>query len=221
MLYSMDMDKQLTPWTSSSLVVKVDTAETLAQIRLDPVKYPHYKDIAQGARIKWVAGHAFSFAEILRLRDFDVDASVLLATALDEMIMEDTYMADLTLPEIRDALKDGVFGNYGEFHGLTAPNVYRFLREFLESEKKQKSAEIVRKTKAELRAEQTRREQEEEQRRIREEIERAKRDGSFVPTGRAWYKAPKTDDVMAESTEHREKIRHQAEEIFRQAHNDT
>lgn len=198
---SMETDNKLQAWTSSSEIVRVENAKSLAAIRLDPVHFPHYKDIPQPERLKWMTKESMTLAEIARIRDFDMKSAARLATVLDEMLMEDNYLADLTLPEFHEAFKSGVFGLLGDFHGISAPNLYGFAQKFLESDKKRESVEIVRKTKAELRAEQTRREQEEERRRIREEIEQAKRDGTFNPTGKAWFKPKMVDDVLKEKSD--------------------
>lgn len=193
-----ETNNSLQAWTSSSDIVRIENAKSLAAIRLDPVHFPHYKDIPQPERLKWMTKESMTLAEIARIRDFDMMSAARLATVLDEMLMEDHYLSDLTLPEFHEAFKSGVFGLLGDFHGISAPNLYGFAEKWLESDKKRESAEIVRKTKAELRAEKTRQEQEEERRRIREEIEQAKRDGTFVPTGKAWYKPKSVDEVLRE-----------------------
>ena len=195
--------------------VPVPTAQALAQVRMNP-SFPKYGEVMQGTRVKWLARKVI---ELGKLRHAEVTATEAMvdATALDARMMQDQYMRDLTFPEIEDAFSDGLFGVYGEYYGITAMALYQFLDGFINSDKKRDAAELVRKTKAQERAEQTKREYEEQQRRIRAEIEEAKRNGTFVPTGSAWYKPQSADDAIAESEAHREKVRRQAEEILKQS----
>lgn len=199
--------------TSSDNIPAIATAQALAEIRMDERRYPHYKRIAMRDRVAWLANQVKYLASIARLRDFDAREAVLTATALDEMICTDSDMMELTLPEIADAFKSGVFGKYGEFYGLSAPNLYGFLDKFLASEKKKEASAMVLKSREQSYDERKAAEKEEMQRRIRAEIEEAKRNGSFVPTGRVWFQPKTVDDAMS-SREHMERVRMQAREIL-------
>lgn len=178
----------------------IPDAKTIAAIRLNEREFPHYKNIPKGKRIEWVATEIKMLADITRAKNFDAKDSIIIAAALDEVVMEDFYASDLTFPEIRDSFKKGVFGIYGEFKGLSAPNLYGFLNSYLLSENKKASAEMVRKEKEKFLAEKKRKEREEEQRKIWAEIEEAKKNGTFVPTGRAWYKPQIVDEVLEDDT---------------------
>lgn len=68
------------------------------------------------------------------------------AYALDGFIMDDHYASDYTLPEIKDAFKRGMMGDYGDYYGLTAESLFGFLRGYLVSPKKREATEIVRKS---------------------------------------------------------------------------
>ena len=211
-----DKTRQLQVRTNNNVALPaIATAMSLADIRLNEKQFPRYKNIPQPQRIEWLAGEIKTLAEITRIKDFGGRDAIMMAGVLDEMILQEFYMADLTLPEIHDAFKCGVFGKYGEFYGISAPNLYGFLESFINSDKKREAAELVRKTKAQMRAERTRMEYEAEQRKIRAEIEEAKRNGTFVPTGKAWYKPKSVNDAITESEEHRAKIRQQADAILR------
>lgn len=199
--------------TSNDNTPAIATAQALAEIRLDEARYPHYRNIAQPARMKWLAGQIQFLASIARIRDFEAREPVMMASMLDEMITKDSDMRELTLPELADAFKNGVFGIYGEFFGLTAPNLFGFINSFLDSQKKKDASAIVLKSREQAYAEKKAAEKEEMHRRIRAEIEEAKRNGSFVPTGRAWF-TPKTVDDALDSEEHRRKVRQQAREIL-------
>ena len=195
--------------TSSNELPSLNTPEAIAEVRLDERRYPRYYNIPQPSRLKWLAEQTKTLAAIARIKDFDGREAIVTASSLDEMIMKNEAISGLTTPEMAEAFKSGVFGLYGEFYGLSAPNLYGFLRSYLESEKKQAATAIVR-TKFEDRK---KAEQEERQRRIRAEIEEAKRNGSFVPTGRAWFQPKTVDDAIDESA-HREMVRQQAREIL-------
>ena len=193
--------------------IAIPTAESIAAIRLNP-EYPRYESIQQQARLKWMAKTVMKLNK-MRHNDITANEAMIDAAALDARMMQDMYMKDLTLPEIEDAFNDGMFGVYGEYFGITAMTLYGFLDGFINSEKKAEAAKIIRKTKDQLRAEKTKREYEEQQKKIMAEIEEAKRSGTFVPTGRVWYKPKTVDNAISESDEHREKVRKQAEEILR------
>ena len=210
----MDNTSRMQLQTSSNNTPSIATPQALAEIRLDETRYPHYRNIAPPARMKWLAGQIQFLASIARIRDFEAREPVMMASMLDEMITKDSDMMELTLPELADAFKNGVFGLYGEFFGLTAPNLFWFINSFLDSEKKKEASSIVLKTREQSYAEKKAAEKAEQDRRIRAEIEEAKRNGSFVPTGRVWFQPKKVDDVLADD-EHRKRVRAQAQEILR------
>ena len=211
----MDSSNKIQLQTSSDNIPAIATAQALAEIRLDERRYPHYKNISVRDRLAWLANQVKYLASVARIRDFESRESILTATALDEMIRTDSDMMELTLPELADAFKNGVFGKYGEFYGLSAPNLFGFIDKFLSSEKKKEAAAIVLKSREQSYAEKKAAEKAEMQRRIREEIEEAKRRGDFVPTGKVWFK-PQTVDGAIDSSAHREKVRRQAQEILSQ-----
>ena len=190
----------------------VADARSLAQIRLHPERYPRYSSVPREARIEWLSFEILKYYKLSHMKPADTTVD---AVALDEMMTRDQYIADLTQPEIDEAFRNGIFGRYGEFYGVTAMSLYGFLEAFIGSAEKREAAELVRKAKRE---DARREEEERERRKIRAEIEEAKRNGTFVPTGRAWYSPKKVDDALLESDNsaaHREKIRRQAEEILR------
>ena len=129
--------------TSNSLPAIPD-AESLAALRLDK-SVPHYKDVDRARRITWLKEQIITLNMIRHqmTEDWQVEFD---ANALDEFIMDDHFASDYTFPEIKDAFKRGLMGDYGEFFGLTAESLYGFLRGYFMSEKKRKATEIVRKT---------------------------------------------------------------------------
>lgn len=216
----METNKEIQVRTSSNNLPAIPTPQSLAQIRLDEANFPHYKNIRQEVRWEWMAKQVIYLAQIARIRDFDGKTSILMATALDEMMLQHKDIAELTLPEISDAFKSGVFGLYGEFYGLSAPNLYGFLCGFLDSSKKKEATEMVSKSKEDAYREKTRSERERRQKAILAEMEAAKKDGTFVPTGEVWFKPKMVNDVMRESKEHRDKVRQQAREILNNTRNE-
>lgn len=195
--------------TSSRELPSLNTPEAIAEVRLDERRYPRYRNQNAVQRRMMLSKIIQGLVTITRIRDFDGEAVVDQANALDDMIMKNEAISGLTMVEMAEAFKSGVFGLYGEFYGLSAPNLYGFLRSYLESELKQDATAMVR-TRFE---EKKRLEQEERQRRIRAEIEEAKRNGSFVPTGNAWFK-PQTVNEVIDNSAHREMVRQQAREIL-------
>lgn len=120
----------------------IPDAESLAAVRMDS-SVPHYRDLAKGERITWLKGQILSLNMIRHqmVEDWQVEFD---ATALDEFIMDDHFASDYTLPEIKDAFKRGLMGDYGDYYGLTAESLYGFIKGYFMSEKKRKATEIVR-----------------------------------------------------------------------------
>ena len=133
-----------------------------------------------------------------------------------QLVKEYRERSERRFQGVTDEERGRVFGLFGDYYGLSAPSLYGFVNGYLDSAKKVEASKIIRRTRIEELEERNRAEREAEQRKIREEIEQAKRDGTFVPTGNAWFQPKKVKDAI-DSSEHREKIRRQAEEIMNQA----
>ena len=206
---------QIQTQTSSSELPAIPTPESLAGIRLNEARFPHFRNIPPNKRMEWLAGQMLYLSSIIRLRDFDGREAILMATALDGMMLQHKDISALTLPEIADAFKGGVFGCFGEFYGLSAPNLYGFLCEYLESAKKKEATDIVAKSKQKAYDESRAAERERRQRIIRAEIEEAKRKGTFIPTGKVWFEPKMVKDTMLDSKAHRKKVRQQAKDILK------
>lgn len=199
--------------TSSSLP-SVSTGEEIAAVRLDEAKYPRYELIPPASRQKWLATEIKALAAVTRIRDLEAREAIMMAASLDEMLMTpDDNTGNLTLPELHKAFTAGVYGKYGEFYGLSAPNLYGFVRSYLSTPEKKIASDIVMWEKKKAYAEKERLRREWEQKLLRAEIEKAKRDGTFVPTGRLTYQPKKVKDVVRDN-EHRMLVRQQAKEIL-------
>lgn len=129
---------------TSSSMPDIHDAESLAAVRLNK-EVPHYKDLAQPKRIQWLKEQIMTLNMIRHqmVEDWQVEFD---AKVLDEFIMDDCYAKDYCFPEIKDAFKRGLMGDYGEYYGLTAESLYGFLRGYFMSAKKRKATEIVRMT---------------------------------------------------------------------------
>ena len=127
---------------TSSNMPAIPDAESLATLRMDG-SVPHYRDIAKADRIGWLKEKILTLGmirhQVAESWQVEFDANV-----LDEFIMEDNYASDYTFPEIWDAFKGGLKGEYGEYFGLTAESLYGFIRGYFMGEKKRKATEIVR-----------------------------------------------------------------------------
>ena len=216
----MATNNQLQLQTSNNLPT-IDTPQALAEIRMNESMYPHFNKVQRPARQEWLANQIKYLASITRIKDFDAREALLMATALEDMMAQDAGMSSLTFPEIADAFKNGVFGIYGEFFGLNAPNLYGFLDSFLRSEKKKDATALVLKSKEQIYEEKRAAEKEEMQRRIRAEIEEAKRRGEFIPTGKIWFTPKKVENPKENDRAHREMVRQQAKEILKDIPYDT
>lgn len=196
---------------------EIATAEQLANFRaaVDAEGnrlHARYADGGNRDRLDWLAKQFFGLSALthtnLTAESVSIDIS-----ALDERIMNDSILRDLTLAEMQEAFKNGVFKEYGDYFGLTAVSMYGFLKGFIRSEKKAVATAIFHR-----RHEQAERDA---QSRFFRELYEAEKDGkvklpdfSANRINRQQAKKTYTDEELAA---HREKVRRQAAEIRRQA----
>lgn len=129
---------------TSNSMPDIPDAKSLAAVRLNKA-VPHYKDLAQSKRITWLKEQILTLNMIRHqeVEDFQLEFD---AKVLDEFIMDDQFVRDYCFPEIKDAFKRGLMGDYGDYYGITAESLYGFLRGYLMSEKKRKATKMVRET---------------------------------------------------------------------------
>lgn len=198
----------------------IATAEDLARIRLETDKdgrrvHPRYGDGRDEQRLSWLNRQFLGLALIAHQTVDPATIRVDLLT-LDREIMEHSVLRELTLVEMQEAFRRGIFKEYGDYYGLTAVSLAGFLKGFARSEKKVAASSIIYRLGA-------KKEQEDRARFFRELHERSEKEGpSAVPSPFSMHlrtEVPKarktyTDEELAA---HREKIRQQAEMIRRQA----
>lgn len=195
----------------------IATADDLARLRLATdgagVRiYPRYKDGRDEQRLSWLNKQFFGLALIAHQTVDPATIKVDLYT-LDKEIMDHSILRELTLVEMQEAFRRGIFREYGEYYGLTAVSLVGFLKGFVRSDKKVAASSIIYKLEA-------KKEQEANARFFRE-LYQAEKEGKIeVPDFSAnringpQAKKTYTDEELAA---HREKIRQQAEMIRRQA----
>lgn len=120
----------------------VATAEGIAALRANP-SVPRYREIPEARRVQWLGQTMAQMYEI-RHQEYDMKQILMDAATLDEKIMDDSILSDLTQPEIIKAFKKGVFGDFGDFFGVTAISCYGFLRKFLQTPEKQAAIKMAR-----------------------------------------------------------------------------
>ena len=195
----------------------IATADDLARLRLATDEtgvriYPRYKDGRDEQRLSWLNKQFFGLALIAHQTVDPTTIKVDLFT-LDKEIMDHSVLRELTLVEMQEAFRRGIFKEYGEYYGLTAVSLIGFLKGFVRSDKKVAASSIIYKLEA-------RKEQEANARFFRE-LYQAEKEGKIEvpdfsenringPQAKKTY----TDEELAA---HREKIRQQAEMIRRQA----
>ena len=203
-------NNRLTVLTNSSGAVTVSSAESIAAVRLDRKRFPIYRDIPGRERQMWLAKQLLQLASISRTKEYTADEATVAAVALDERVADSKELSTLTIPEMEYAFRSGVFGAYGEYYGLSAVSLYGFLNSYFKSERKAESTRLVR----EAKEAQIRNEDEVHRARIRAEMEEAKRNGTFVPTGRFDFgRAAKSVNEALDTAEHRRRIEEQARAI--------
>lgn len=119
------------------------TPEELASLRTDPA-HPHWNEIPGNIRQRWLAQTVYTLMFTLKGKGDTEEQCVMIARMLDNEMMEDMYLSDLTMPEIIQAFRDGIFGKYGEYYGINAPSLHQFLYGYLQTPKKREAARLIR-----------------------------------------------------------------------------
>lgn len=127
------MEQTITKWTNSGTMPDVSTPERIASVRMRG-ESPRYSSGSPEQRLSWMAWTVGRMKAICHIpiveRELSIDAG-----AIDDTVMG-TEMAGLTLAEIDDAFKRGLSGEWEEIRGVTAFNLVKCLRMYLESERR-------------------------------------------------------------------------------------
>lgn len=122
------MEQQLTTQTSNNaLIVSV---QSLRDIRRNS---PRYRDTAREVRLRWMT-NKIAWCNMINHTMQETEIIMADAAALDEAMMQDKDVADLTAPEISFAMYHGVMGEYGEYYGLTPRTFMQFFRGFFKTD---------------------------------------------------------------------------------------
>ena len=128
---------------SNNAVSPFREPHTLAAIRLDESRYPHYGKLPIVARRQWLTGEITKL-NMLKHQRPDPNILELDVVALDEYIMEDALVSDLTQTEMDHAFRMGLKGDYGDYYGLTADALFGFLEGYLNTPEKKEATRLVR-----------------------------------------------------------------------------
>lgn len=116
--------ENITPYKSASELTD-PTPEKIVALRLNGC-VPKYGALPKKDRILWIIDEITKL-NILAHQELKQEYVKPDSIQLDAYITEDPIAADLTLPEIDYALKEGL---KTEYFGLTSPNMYCFIRNF-------------------------------------------------------------------------------------------
>ena len=122
------MQTSLTLRTSSN--IPIVSVRSLLDIRKSA---PRYKDVDAAERQAWLM-EKIVYCNALNHTKPDPTFIKVDTAALDEAMMKDAKIADLTAPEISFAMFHGTMGEYGEYYGLTARTFMGFFREFFKTD---------------------------------------------------------------------------------------
>lgn len=209
--------RQQTALQIASSSNKIATAEQLADLRASTMEngmhvYPRYKELQEDVRLSWLNHQFFGLALIAHVNIDPVTIRVDIST-MDADIMSDPILKDLTLVEMQEAFKKGLNSEYGEYYGLSSVSLMKFLKGFLRSEKKASATAIFHRRRE--------RAEREANSRFFKEMHEAQSAGKIVLPDFSENKVngPQKKRIFTdeESVAHREKVRLQAEEIYRKA----
>jgi len=97
--------------------------------------HPRYKDIDPETRKAWLMDKIV-YCNALNHMKPDANFIKVDTAALDEAMLHDRDIADLTAPEISFAMFHGTIGEYGEYYGLTPKTFVGFFREYMKTDVK-------------------------------------------------------------------------------------
>ena len=120
----------------------ISSPEKLACVISDTA-IARYKEIPEAPRKLWLGSQIYALCMILHYQppaalDVEIDSSF-----ADQMIMEDETLRALKQVEMQEAFRRGISGEYGEFYGITASTLLRFLNGYRQSEKRAKAVAIL------------------------------------------------------------------------------
>lgn len=121
------MEELTTPTNNSAVIVSVQSLRDIRKVA------PRYKDTPAENRRKWLV-NKIAYCNAINHTRQDAEVLQVDAAALDEAMMHDKDIADLTAPEIEFAFYHGTMGEYGEYYGLTPRTFMGFLREFFKTD---------------------------------------------------------------------------------------
>ncbi len=122
------MQTSLTLRTSSN--TPIVSVRSLLDIRKTA---PRYRDADTAERQAWLM-EKIIYCNALNHTKPDPNFLKVDTAALDEAMMKDAKISDLTAPEISFAMFHGTMGEYGEYYGLTARTFMGFFREFFRTD---------------------------------------------------------------------------------------
>lgn len=209
--------RQETALQISKASSKIATAEQLADLRAAKLAdgrnaFPRYREGGDNERLSWLNKQYFGLSLISHIGIDPVTIKVDITT-LDDEIMSDSYLRELTLVEMQEAFRKGLNGEYGEYFGLSSVSLLKFLKGFLRSEKKAAASAIFHKRMAKA-------EQEANERFYKKLYEAQKAGKIELPDFshmRINGQQAKKVYTSEESAAHRERVRQQAEAILKQA----
>lgn len=210
------MENALTTLTSSRL--DISTPENLAKVRMTK-DVPHYRAVGRSYRLKWLADAIVKMNMLRHVNPDDTSLQTVQmdAAALDDFIINDIYLSDLTFEEISEAFRLGLVGTYGEYYGITSISLFGFLKGYFRSPKKQRAIRIVQ--------EAQRREQQEKMERTQANLARVQGWGGKVVTVESKELERKASNMASRMSEeersrrdeeHRRRVLQQAAEIKKQ-----
>ena len=177
----------------------ISSPEKLAMIIKDDT-IARYKDIPKEERELWIGSQIYGLCLILHYQAPTPQDVMLDSIIVDGMIMENQELCCLKQVEMQEAFRKGIAKEYGDFFGVTATSIVKFLEGYVKCEKRAQAVNILYK--------EERRKLEEEDRLFWATLAKAKEDGIVdIPEFEA---APFEDDAQ-----HLERIRKQREEILK------
>lgn len=121
----------------------IATPEQLAAVISSP-DFPKYHKLPERERVKWLGQQINALNYMTHSNRISNEEDLLIESLLlDQTIMNDEGMRNLTNVEIQEAFRKGVIKEYGEYYGITPVSLVSFIKGYMKSSKRQRALSIL------------------------------------------------------------------------------
>lgn len=114
----------------SAAAVNAESSATPVEVRLDAARFPRLRDVAPAEAVRTIEGF-IRLAALASARNISDEAIGVMADMLHAELVRE--FPRITLEEVGRGIRKGVFGQLGEFYGLSASSLFRMVAAYVDS----------------------------------------------------------------------------------------